>query len=104
MKRLKINLIRMPLDNNKNFNLKNILLKIKLLGFSRIFLESGLKLTSSFLKNNLINDFHLFISGKKISKNGINSFKKNMRFLNKKKIITEKVNLFDDKLISYSIR
>ena len=35
-------------------------------GFSRIFLESGLKLTTSFLEKNLVDDFSLFISNKEL--------------------------------------
>ena len=85
--------------------MENILVIVKLLGFSRIFLESGLNLTTSFLKKGLVNDFQLFISNKNLGKNGNNSFRKNMKFfLRNKKFTTEKVNLFGDKLISYSVK
>ena len=53
-------------------------MKVKSLGFSRVFLESGLNLTTSFLNKDLVDDFQLFISGKKLGKNGNNSFKKNI--------------------------
>ena len=80
-------------------------MKIKLLGFSRIFLESGLNLTTSFLNKDLVDDFYLFISNKNLGKNGNNSFKRNMKLLLKnRKFTTEKVNLFGDKLISYRIK
>ena len=53
----------------------------------------------------LIDDFKLFVSSKKIGKNGINSFKSHMNnFLKEKKLIQENVNLFGDKLISYKIK
>ena len=105
LKSLKIKLVKTSLNEDGNFDLENILVKVKLLGFSRIFLESGLNLTTSFLKKGLVNDFQLFISSKNIRKNGNNSFRKNMKFfLRNKKFTTEKVNLFGDKLISYSVK
>ena len=105
LKSLKIKLVKTSLNEDGNFDLENILVKVKLLGFSRIFLESGLNLTTSFLKKGLVNDFQLFISSKNIGKNGNNSFRKNMKFfLRNKKFTTEKVNLFGDKLISYSVK
>ena len=102
-RKMKIKLIKVPLDYDDDFDLKKVLIKIKQLGFSRIFLESGLKMTTSFLKKNLVNDFQLFISGKKIKKNGSHSFKKNMKFLANKRQINEKVNLLEDKLITYCV-
>ena len=85
-----------------NFNHKNILFKIRQLGFSRIFLESGVNLTSGFLKNNLVDEFHLFISYEKINKNGDNSIKKYMKFFsNFRSQKNKKVNLFGDTLVTY---
>ena len=47
----------------------------------------------------------LFISGKKIGKNGVYSFKNNMNdFFKGEKLIQENVNLFGDRLISYRIK
>ena len=104
LKNLKIKLIKTPLDADENFNLKNILLKVKLLGFSRILLESGLNLTTNFLNKGLVDDFQLFISKTNLGKNGNNSFKRNMKlFLKNRKFTNEKVNLFGDKLISYRL-
>ena len=105
LKKSKIKLIRITINKNGEFNLKSILKKIKLLGYSRIFLESGLKLTTNFLRENLIDDFYLFVSNKKLGNNGRNSFKKNMKlFFNNKKFNEEKVNLFGDKLLSYRFK
>ena len=103
--RLGVKMIKFPLDNNHNFNLKNLLNRIKLMGFSRIFLEAGSNLTSNFLKENLIDDFHLFMSNKKIKKHGLNSFKENMKFLFlKKSLKLQKINLFGEKLLTYNLK
>ena len=76
-----------------------LLLKIKKLGFSRIFLESGIKLTYNFLSEKLIDDFKLFISDRKIGSNGRASFKKCMNiYLNNKKFT---ITLKDFKKLFY---
>ena len=105
LKKHKVNLIKTELGEDQNLDLKKTLMRIKLLGYSRIFLESGLNLTTNFLKKGLVDVFHLFISSKNLGVDGNNSFKNNVRiFLKKKKSINEKVYLFDDKLTSYSIK
>ena len=104
-KRHKIKLIKTKLNIDGNFDLRSLLIKIKKIGYPRIFLECGVNLTSKFLSNNLVDDFHLFISNHKIRKNGYNSFKKNMSlFLKNKKTATKNINLLGDKLISYNIK
>ena len=104
LKNLKIELVKIPLSEDGNFDLKYILMKVKILGFSRIFLESGLNLTTNFLNEGLINDFYLFLSHKKLGNIGRNSFKSNMKILKKsKKFFEEKVNLLGDRLITYRI-
>lgn len=105
LKKNKIKVVRVDSINNGYFNLRDILLKIKLLGFSRIFLESGLKLTTNFLSEGLVDEFKLFVSNKKIKNKGNNNFKRNMNiFFKNKKLITENVNLFGDKLISCRLK
>ena len=76
LKRLKVKLIKIPLNHDNNFDLKYILKIIAQLGFSRVFLETGIKLTSNFLKANLINEVLIFSSSRKLGTNGSNSFKK----------------------------
>ena len=93
------------LEPNGYFNLRDVVLKIKKMGFSRIFLETGVNLTSNFLKDNLIDDFKLFVSSKKLGKKGDNKFKREIQlFLDKKMKYEEKINLLGDKLISYRIK
>jgi len=105
LKKLKIKLFKIPLDNYGNLDLIKALVKTKELGFSRIFLESGIKLTTNFLNKGLVDCLKIYISSKNLGKNGDYSFKKYLKFFlkNKKKKI-EKVNLLGDKLISYKLK
>ena len=101
----KIKLIKLDLNSKNKFNLKNVLKHIRNLGYSRVFVESGINLLFDFVKNNLVDDFKLFISSKKIGKNGRNNIKKNINIhLKKRKYIIEKINLFGDKLLTYRIK
>jgi len=105
LKSLGIRLYKLPIDQSQNFILLDVLKKIHTLGFSRVFLESGAKLTEVFLKNSLVDDFYLFISDKVLGNNGQNTFKNNMKFLKKdKKVINIKVNLLGDSMISYRLK
>ena len=98
-------MVKNKLEPNGYFNLRDVVLKIKKMGFSRIFLETGVNLTSNFLKDNLIDDFKLFVSSKKLGKKGDNKFKREIQlFLDKKMNYEEKINLLGDKLISYRIK
>ena len=102
LKNLKVKLVKTSLKEDGSLDIKKILFKIKKFGFSRIFLESGIKLTTFFLRENLVDDFHLYISGKKLGINGSNNFIKFIKLFFKNKIpINEKVNLHEDKLITY---
>ncbi len=105
LKKLNIKIFKISLNNSGHLDLIKSLRKAKRLGFSRIFLESGLKLATSFLRKNLVDDFKLFISNNNLGKNGNSSIKKCFRFFlkNKEKTI-EKVNLLGDKLISYKLK
>jgi len=105
LKNFKIELLKIPADINNNLDLQETLIKAKELGFYRILLESGKKLTTSFLYKNLVDDLNLFVSDKNLRKNGRNNIKKELNFfLKNKKGINEKVNLFGDQLITYKIK
>ena len=104
-KKSKVKLIKVSLTENKNFNLKKILLLVKNLGYSRILLESGITLTSNFLKENLVDDFKIFISEKRIKSNGLLNFRNYLLpFIKKRKFKVENVNLSGNKLISCRIK
>jgi diaminohydroxyphosphoribosylaminopyrimidine deaminase/5-amino-6-(5-phosphoribosylamino)uracil reductase len=105
LKKKKIKLIKISLNANNQLNLKNILEKIYNRGLSRVFLECGVRLASSFLRENLVNDFKIFISKYKIGESGSGTIKKYFKtFLKDKKSSLEKVNLYGEKLISYKIK
>ena len=105
LKKLKVKLVWVSLNKDNYLNLKEILILLNKNGYSRVFVESGLKLTQAFLRNNLVDDFYLFISNNKIKRNGNLSFKKAFNlFLKKKKQEAPNVNLFGDKMILYKIK
>ena len=105
LKKLKIKLVHSPLDLDGNFDLKRILSNVSRLGFSRIFIETGLNLTVNFLNKNLVDEFNLFVSSDNLGLNGDKNFKKYMNlYFKKKKYKREKVNLFGDKLFSFRFK
>tara|TARA_Y100001960_G_scaffold286408_1_gene323701 strand:- start:297 stop:1361 length:1065 start_codon:yes stop_codon:yes gene_type:complete len=105
LRKLKIKTFYAPLSSHDKLNLIYILIKVKKLGFSRIFLESGITLIMDFLNKNLIDDFVLFISSKKLKKNGKGSITPilNNFIKNKNKLVNE-INLLGDKLITYKLK
>jgi diaminohydroxyphosphoribosylaminopyrimidine deaminase/5-amino-6-(5-phosphoribosylamino)uracil reductase len=63
-----IQLIKSNLNKNKYFDLKSILKKLYNEGCRNILIEGGDKLSGSFLKNKLFNQFYLFKSNKVLNK------------------------------------
>ena len=105
LKKKKVKLYKIPLDKDKNLDLTTCLFKIKELGFSRVFLESGFILTKNFFKKNLVNELKVFMSNEIIGANGKFSTKSFLKqYLQKKKKIIEKVNLSGEHLTSYYIK
>ena len=105
LKNLKIKLFKLPVDIDGNLDLQETLIKAKKLGFYRIFLECGMRLTINFLYKNLVDDLNLFISNKNLERNGRGNIKKHLKlFLGNKKSINEKINLFGEKLITCKIK
>ena len=105
LKKIKIKFYKVDLDINDNLDLKKILIKIKCLGFSRVFIESGMKLMTKLFKENLVDDFKLFISKNNIGKNSKTNIKKYLKsFLKNKHSVKEKANLFGDLILSYRMK
>ena len=105
LRKLKVRIYKIPIDTDKNLDLRKSLIKAHELGYSRIFLESGIKLITNFLNKKLVDDFELFISDTNLKKNGSGNIRKYLEsaIKNKKKII-EKVNLSGEKLITYKLK
>ena len=58
-----------------------------------------------YLTSLLIDDFILFVSNKKLGNDGNGNVKKIInKFISKKKKINNKINLFEDKLITYNLK
>ena len=105
LRALGVKIYKIAINKNGDIDLKKALIKAQSLGFSRIFLESGIKLATSFLENKLVNDLKIFIAAKNLNRNGQGCVKKYFRsFLRNKKSIEERVNLFNERLISYKIK
>jgi len=105
LKKLGVKTYKISVNKNGDLDLKKTLIKARKLGFSRIFLESGLKLAGNFLKENLVNDVKFFISNEMLNKNGNGSIREYFTtLLEKRKFKVEKVNLFGEKLMSCRIK
>ena len=88
-----VKLSYVDLDTSGRINLRKVFLKVYELGISTIVVEGGKLLTRTLLKNKLINEFYLFKSNKilkKLGKNNIFNFKKEINhfFKNKENIET----------------
>ena len=96
---------KIPKDAVGKIDLQEALVKAKKLGFSRIFLESGINLIRNFYNKNLINEFKIFVSKDKLGKNGSIKVKNDLySFLKYKKKNREIVNLNGDFFFSYNIK
>tara|TARA_B100001123_G_C15274573_1_gene1011648 strand:+ start:362 stop:1471 length:1110 start_codon:yes stop_codon:yes gene_type:complete len=105
LKNLGVKIYKIPINIDGDLDLKKVLIQAKRLGFSRIFLESGIKLANNFLKQNLVNELKIFVSDKKLNKDGDGNIKKYFsNLLRGKRYKVEKVNLLKEKLISYYIK
>ena len=71
--------------------------KIYKLGYSRVFLETGLTFLNTVIKNKLVNNLYLFKSNKNLKKNGKNNI--SPKFLKTIKFKPILINLNDDKLL-----
>ena len=103
--KLKVETYKISKDYDGKINLEEALILAKKMGFSRIFLESGINLIRSFFNKNLINEFKIFVSKNRLGKNGSIKVKKDLyNFLKNKRKIKEVVNLYGDSLLSYNIK
>ena len=105
LSKLKVKTYKIPNELDGKVNLEEALRKVKELGFSRVFLESGISLIRSFFSKNLVNEFKIFVSNSNLGNKGAIKIKKDLYiFLKNKKKIKEMVNLNGDLLLSYNIK
>ena len=105
LNKLNARTIKVNLNKDGNINLREALLLVKKIGFNRIFIEAGLNLSVSFLKEKIVDEFKLFISHNNLKKSGKANIKKYLnRILKNNKYTNEKVNLAGDKLRTYQIK
>ncbi len=103
LKSKKIKIIKLKYNQNL-ISYEKILMELKKRGFSRILCESGSFTAANLLKNNLVNNVYVFMSQKRLGKNGKNSFKKQISHLKMSKRNEIKTNLFGDKLFRLQVK
>ena len=98
-----VKLIKMKLNEEGNFNLISIAKKIYSLGINSLLIEGGVNLTDNFIKSNLLNEFYLFKSKKKLKTKGKLSMTELIPKLSKYFRFKENVDTYleNDKLIKY---
>jgi len=82
------------LINKKDFI--SLYKKIYSLGYSSVFVESGLTFINTLIQNKLIHDLYIFKSDNKLGKNGINNT--SLKYIKNKPLKLIKINLKNDKL------
>ncbi len=92
-----VKLIYQKLENNSNFNLREITQTLYDLELHRLLIEAGKNLMTNFLNENLLNEFYLFKSDKIISKRDKINISSLVKMINKKYKNKKKINTYLDK-------
>ena len=105
LKQLKVKTIRIDLKNN-HLDFDKIIFFLRNRGFYRVFVEAGIKFNHFLLENNYINDFYHFYSDELFGNKGFYNAKFFFNKMNKIKRDKReiRINLFQDKLIKYSLK
>ena len=94
LKKIGIKLIKLPIKNNNFFDLKLVLKKIFSIGCRNLLVEGGKKLTDSFIKNKLFNEFYLYKSANKLGHYGKKNVSSQLHQLSFKYKNKSKINSF----------
>tara|TARA_Y100000590_G_C15733321_1_gene1017809 strand:- start:2303 stop:3388 length:1086 start_codon:yes stop_codon:yes gene_type:complete len=100
LRKLGCKIFLQKLDNTKNFNLKKIMKTIYYLNINNIIVESGGVFFTNLIKNNLVDEFHLFKAPFKIGKkgkpllNGLKLSDLNLKENKRKYFLRDKYQLF----------
>ncbi len=105
LSQVKVKTIRIDLKN-KHLDFNKIILYLRNKGFYRLFVEAGIKFNNFLLDNNYINDFYHFYSDQLFGNRGFHNAKLFFKKMNKLKACKRKIeiNLFQDKLLKYSLK
>ena len=105
MRQVKVKTIRIDLKN-KHLDFNKIILFLRNKGFYRVFVEAGIKFNNFLLDNYYINDFYHFCSDQLFGKRGFHNAKFFFNKMNKIKQSKREIeiNLFQDKLLKYSLK
>jgi diaminohydroxyphosphoribosylaminopyrimidine deaminase/5-amino-6-(5-phosphoribosylamino)uracil reductase len=105
LRQIKVKTIRIDLKNN-HLDFNKIILFLRKKGFYRVFVEAGIKFNNFLLDNYYINDFYHFYSDQLLRNRGFHNanffFKKINKIQRSKREI--EINLFQDKLLKYSLK
>ncbi|MDP6094312.1 MAG: hypothetical protein QF537_20455, partial [SAR324 cluster bacterium] len=101
----KVKTIRIDLKN-KHLDFNKIILFLRKKGFYRVFVEAGIKFNNFLLDNYYINDFYHFYSDQLFGNRGFHNAKFFFNKMNKIKRSKREIeiNLFQDKLLKYSLK
>ena len=103
LKKLGVKVIKLKTNNNRRFNLKNVLTKMYKLGFHRILTEFGKNLTYHMVIEKYFNDFYLFKSDKISNRHESLNVSKIINKLNKNYKKKENLNTYleNDNIVHY---
>ena len=87
-----IYLIKLALNNKKEFNLRSVFKKLYSLGIRNLLVEGGNKITKNLLQNKLADKFYLFKSLKKLPINKKIIYFTSNNLLNKNYRLMSKIN------------
>ena len=105
LSQVKVKTIRIDLKN-KHLDFNKIILFLRNKGFYRVFVEAGIKFNNFLLDNYYINDFYHFYSDQLFGNRGFHNAKSFFNKMNKIKRSKREIeiNLFQDKLLKYSLK
>jgi len=105
LSQIKVKTIRIDLKN-KHLDFNKIILFLRTMGFYRVFVEAGIKFNNFLLDNYYINDFYHFYSDQLFGNRGFHNAKFFFNKMNKIKRSKREIeiNLFQDKLLKYSLK
>ena len=104
LKSQNIKILKIKHKGKGQLSFRDIFLKLKKIGFTRILCEAGLQTINNLIQQKLIHNLYVFSSSQLLGKNGQNSYKKLLKQLKFKKKIKININLSQDQLYKFKIK